>query len=463
MAGWRQVMGQMAVNAEAHFDRLKQRLAGRLGGDGDPIHIVPYNGYGTARRIFVRGRVLEEEGIRPAEDNDSVWENMTNMFLRFESDEVPGARVAVRVGGQEFFLTADDEGFYQAWLELNRPLPDDRLWHELDIELLEPLRPGAAPVRVSGKALVPPATARFGVISDIDDTVIQTHATDLLRMARSVFLSNARTRLPFKGVAAFYAALHGGVQGQERNPLFYVSSGPWNLYDLLTEFFTLHAIPQEPVLFLRDWGVSPAELLPLGHRDHKLAAIRQVMELYPELPFILIGDSGQEDPEIYHEAVTLFKERIMAVYIRNVSRDSKRPEAIRTLAEEIVAASSTLILADSTLPMAEHAAEQGWIARDQLPLIWSEKQADEAPPGPVEKLLGEEAPAEKPAEEATTVVITRDTADAALGKQVVEEGAIEAALEVGQEEGAAPPTVIVEGDETPAERPGLEPPAATTE
>jgi phosphatidate phosphatase APP1 len=451
MANWRQVLGQVAVDAEAHFDRLKQRLARRLGGSDDPIKIIPYNGYGTARRVYVRGRVLEDEGIRPAEDNDSLWENIGAMFLRFESDEVAGARLALRLGGGEYHLTTDDEGFYEAWLEPETPLPDDRLWHEYTVELLEPLQGGLAPAQAAGKVLVPPATARFGVISDIDDTVVQTHATDLLRMARSVFLSNARTRLPFKGVAAFYAALHAGAGGDERNPLFYVSSGPWNLYDLLTEFFALNAIPQEPVLFLRDWGVSPAELLPLGHRDHKLAAIRQVLALYPELPFILIGDSGQEDPEIYHEAVTAFPERIMAVYIRNVSRDTRRPAAIRALAEQVIAAGSTLILADSTLPMAEHAAEQGWIAAEQLPIIWTEKKADEAPAGPVEALLGDEAPAEPATEEAPTVVITRETAGAAAGEGVVEEGAIEAALEVGEPEGTPPPTVIVEGDEPAGE------------
>jgi phosphatidate phosphatase APP1 len=296
--------------------------------------------------------------------------------------------------------------------------------------------------------LAPPATVRFGVISDIDDTVVQTDATHLLRMARNVFLANARTRLPFKGVAAFYAALHGGIDGRAGNPLFYVSSSPWNLYDLLLDFFALNEIPQEPVLFLRDWGLSPTELLPTGHRGHKLEAIRRVLDLYPALPFILIGDSGQEDPEIYHEVVTLYPRRILAVYIRNVSRDPRRPESIRALAEQVVAAGSTLILAENTLPMAEHAAEQGWIAREQLPIIWTEKEADEAPPGPVEALLGEKEPAEAPAGEAPVVVITRESEAAARGEEVVEEGAIEAALEVGQEGGEKPPAVIVEGDES---------------
>ncbi|HJW91757.1 MAG TPA: phosphatase domain-containing protein, partial [Anaerolineales bacterium] len=209
------------------------------------------------------------------------------------------------------------------------------------------------------------------------------------RMARNVFLSNARTRLPFKGVAAFYRALLLGRQGRELNPLFYVSSSPWNLYDLLSEFFQLHDIPLGPMLFLRDWGLSREELLPLGHRDYKLRAIESILELAPGLPFILIGDSGQEDPEIYHAVVQKYPQRILAIYIRDVSRDLKRPEAIRALAKEVVAAGSRLILAEDTLPMAEHAAAQGWIDPQALPEIYEEKRKDEAATGPLERALGE--------------------------------------------------------------------------
>ena len=69
-------------------------------------------------------------------------------------------------------------------------------------------------------------------------------------------------RLPFPGVAAFLRALYAGAGGGERNPLFYVSSSPWNIYDLLSEFFSLNDIPIGPVLFLRDWGLTDVELVP---------------------------------------------------------------------------------------------------------------------------------------------------------------------------------------------------------
>lgn len=454
MASWKQVLSHYAVDVEGYFDNLKSRLAERLG-VSDPIMIQAYRGFGSNERLYLRGRVLENEGITPPEDNDSLWENLLNMYRRFESDEVPHAILRARFQGREQVIAADEEGFFEAWIRPSEPLPEGQLWHTVELELLEPLRPGDPPVRAEGQVFVPPTNAQFGVISDIDDTVLLTEAAHLLRMARNVFMGNARTRLPFKGVAAFYRALFKGArvsdqatgaQGWAYNPLFYVSSSPWNLYDLLSEFFHLQDIPFGPVLLLRDWGISENEVLAFGHHSYKLASIQKILSVYPRLPFILIGDSGQEDPEIYADVVAQHPDRILAIYIRNVSHDLERPEAIRSLARRVADAGSTLILADDTLPMAEHAASMGWIMPETLPVIQEQKEADERPPTPVEKLLGEEE--EKP--EAPTVVI--DAEKPGVAKAEVEAGAIEGALEESKAEGEKPPTVVVDADQAVKEK-----------
>ena len=103
--------------------------------------------------------------------------------------------------------------------------------------------------------LTPPPDAAFGVISDIDDTVLVSHATSTLKAVLTAILNNAQTRSPFPGVPAFYRALQAGPGGDGYNPVFYVSSSPWNFYDLLTEFMAIHAMPAGP-LFLRDYGLQ---------------------------------------------------------------------------------------------------------------------------------------------------------------------------------------------------------------
>jgi phosphatidate phosphatase APP1 len=311
----------------------------------------------------------------------------------------------------------------------------------VELELVDPIpsEQAHAPVKEIGQVLVPPPTARYVVVSDIDDTVLQSDATHMLKMARNVFLGNAHTRLPFTGVAALYRALFTGKSGTEMNPLFYVSSSPWNLYDLLAQFFNLQGIPVGPVLFLRDWGITPEEILPTNHKEYKMSYIRQMLDFYPDMPFILLGDSGQEDPEIYAELVDAYPKRIQAVYIRNVTRDMKRPEMVQELAKKVVEAGSALVLADDSVAIAKHAIEMGFIPADALPSIQEEKRKDEAPPTPIEKMLGEEPQGEAP-------TVTVDGGSTAGTKQAVKEGAVEEVMkEAGKETTENPPTVVVEG------------------
>jgi phosphatidate phosphatase APP1 len=434
MATWKDVLLHLVHDTETHMDDLRYRLYYALGGPG-PVKIIPYRGYGTQQRLYLRGRVLVDKHIPDAEKNDNVWENLVNMYKRLETDEVPHARLVARFQDQEQEVVADEEGFFEVWIEPSQPLADHRLWHSVEIELLHPIPHAQSryPVKATGEVLVPPPSARYVVISDIDDTVLRSDATQVLKMARHVFLGNAHTRLPFPGVAGLYRALFAGKTGGDMNPLFYVSSSPWNLYDLLSQFFNLQGIPIGPVLFLRDWGITETEILPTHQREHKMAVIRQMIEFYPKLPFILIGDSGQEDPEIYADIVAKFPKRVLAVYIRNVSRDLKRPDAIRELAKKVVEAGSSLVLADDTLAIAHHALELGLISPQSLPSIGEEKRKDEAPATPLEKVLGESTKPEAP------TVKVEGAAPAQAAK-----AAEKAVKELGKEEKAETPTVIVD-------------------
>jgi phosphatidate phosphatase APP1 len=357
--GWRERLLALATALEGKVDEAMARRAAKAG-RRDPLVIHAYRGYGTDRRLRVRGRVLEDAGIPAAGERDTAWRNVLSALRRLESDEVPGARVRLRIAGATQDVVTDAEGYFDTWITPSEALPADTLWHDVALELLAPLDPARPSPAAVGRVLVPPATAKLGIISDLDDTVVQTGATDVRATLRSVFLSNARTRLPFPGVARLYCALQDGAGGREHNPVFYVSSSPWNLYDVLSEFLAVREIPEGP-LMLRDWGLSERELLPTSHGSHKLDAIKSIIELHPTLPFLLIGDSGQEDPEIYREVVARYPSRILAIYIRNVTPSPARVDRIRALAKEVSEARSELLLAVDSGEVAAHALDRGWI------------------------------------------------------------------------------------------------------
>ena len=357
-------VGKNLRAAKRTFDR-------RIGRTEHP-HIAPYRGYGNDARVLVMGRALRDPGLREVGAGDTVWRNLIESYKRIETDELPGARIRVTFRGLSQEIVADQEGFFRANIDLaTPPPPDSGFWHEVKLELVDPVPTTGEPVASSAQTLVPPRDAEFGVISDLDDTVIQTGATDVIRMVRATIFGNARTRIPFAGVAAFYAALQRGSTGTAFNPIFYVSSSPWNLYDVIEQFMALQKIPMGPTL-LRDWGMS-LERIPLSHSSHKLTSIREIMTTYADQRFILIGDSGQEDPEIYREIVREYPQRIICCYIRNVTPFGTRGERLKQIVEDVAAAGSEMVIVKDTNAAAQHAAAKNYIIEASLPEIAREE------------------------------------------------------------------------------------------
>jgi phosphatidate phosphatase APP1 len=340
--------------------------------------VVPYLGFGTAHGFSVTGRVLRDDGTPPAAATDSGWRNAARFYRQMASDEVPGARVRAAFQGKVHETVCDDEGYFECRVEPQPPLATAG-WHAVPITLAE-APDDADAVGTTAQVLVPPESARFGVISDIDDTVVWTQATDRLRMLWMLLRSNAHTRKPFEGVAALYRALTKGPSGDEDNPIFYVSSSPWNLYAPLVEYLDLQGIPLGPLL-LKDFG-DHTLFSSSDHASHKLASIERILATYPALPFVLIGDSGEQDPEIYSEVVRAHPNRVKAIYIRNVNPDPLRVAAIERLAEQASSGGAQLVLAPDSTFAAAHAAGAGLIRAPTLRSVRAESERDRHAPLP---------------------------------------------------------------------------------
>ncbi|MBB1284289.1 DUF2183 domain-containing protein [Flavisolibacter sp. BT320] len=373
MSNWKNLFQKSLSLVEDRWDDLRAGLTRRLGLN-DPVQIVPYRTYGTPRRVYIKGRVLEDKGITSAGDKDTVLNNLLNMYKRFESDEVQGAILKVALPGEEHSVTTDREGYFVLDLNPLTPIIAEDLWHHIPLRLQQAPIPFLEGLEVHAEVMIPPPDAEYGIISDIDDTVIQTSATNLLAMGKTVLLSNARTRLPFAGVSEFYKSLQKGRNGKRNNPFFYVSSSPWNTYDLLKDFLDLNEIPAGPLL-LRDIGFGGGTNLRGGHMGHKFKEIKQILEAYPHLNFVLVGDSGQEDPTIYQEVVKQFPNRVLAIYIRDVQLPEREKIAM-DVSKSLLEAKVEMLIVDNTVEAAEHAAKNGLIYQEEIPAIEQEKEKD---------------------------------------------------------------------------------------
>lgn len=384
---WRARIESLIEDIDNFSDKVKTRLR-RIKGFDEPLIIVPFLGYGNAGKFLLSGRVLEDKGEVISSETDGKRRNLVNLYKRFATDEVAGARVRAVFQNTETEVTTDDEGYFNLELHLSEPLRSDSPFQEIELELLEPLNEDGETKRAVGRVLVPPPTAAFGIISDLDDTVITTNVTNRLKMFLTVALLNEYTRMPFKGVAAFYRALQKGASGVDNNPIFYVSSSPWNLYPFLTEFLKLHNIPLG-TLFLKDFG-NHTIFNSSAHGAHKTNSIELILNTYPDLTFILIGDSGEKDPEIYGEIVRKYPHRIRTVYIRSINTKPERLAAIDKLIAEISDTGCQLVLAPDTEFAAAHAAAEKLISAAELPHIREEKK--EAENAPKQQEIVEENP-----------------------------------------------------------------------
>ena len=294
------------VNLERVWDAARLRR----GDSRPPAHfrIEPYIGHGGAEGVVVRGRVLDDPPLSEAVEGEGVRAAVRRTLRGFVTDELPGVPLRITVAGVTVETSTDDEGYFLTRL---RPDPDllESPWTIGVVELGGAYRGLTGRHTTPLEVLVEGPEARFGILSDVDDTILETGVQRVGRMIRQTITGSALTRTPFPGAAELYRDLADGT-----NPVFYVSSSPWNLHAFLVAFLRHRGFPLGPVL-LRDLLGTRAG------REQKAGRIKEILDLHPQLSFVLIGDSGEKDPEIYADIVRTHPGRILAVYIREVRLD----------------------------------------------------------------------------------------------------------------------------------------------
>ena len=332
---------------------------------GHPARVRPYFGYRNETRLRLTARALRmrDRGW----EHDGTFRKLAAMLSQFASNEVPDLAVSLELKGQgdeaqTFTAVTDQEGFAHFDVEVPAGMaaPHDPAWEIARLHWTN--RDG--PQSVDAFILAPGETHKLAVISDIDDTIIETGAGDLRRNWRRVLAQMPGDREAVPGAAAFYNRLssgHGGGADSSgaigtalpatRRPFFYISSSPWNLFDYLVAFQKLHKLPEGPIL-LRDWDFSRATFASSGHHAHKARSIDSLIDFYPEIRFALIGDNTQADALAYAEVVANHPGRIAAVFIRqapgaDVSTEEQAAfEAIRGAGVKLWTGSSYEIGAD---------------------------------------------------------------------------------------------------------------------
>ncbi len=312
-----------------------------------------YHAVRHAHGVSVKGRVLLARTWPHPDANDPGIVNLYHMLRRWCTPERPYSLVRVSAGGVPMEQRADREGYFEIDLPAGEA-PDNELLVELPESAVSP--PAHWPVEPLAD------NPGFIVLSDIDDTVLVTHAGRIFAMIATTLFGNALTRQLFPGVVGLYQALRRGPDPHRdrRNPIAYVTSSPYNLHGLIELIFKENGLPLGP-FFMTDWGLDEDKWLTRSHRDHKRGAIRKILSWHPEQPALLIGDTTQHDVAIYVEAALEHPGRIALVLIHAVS-SAKRVEQLRAEAAKLGGTGTSIHFFADYSEAGTILAREGWIS-----------------------------------------------------------------------------------------------------
>lgn len=281
---------------EYRFHAWRERRARARG--LTPI-VAAFPGYGGEDWVRILGRVLIVPPFPKGTDSDARvrgWRSFLSIPIGF-------AQVSVTIGDVTHEVVSDRGGV-------------------IDRVVKATLEPGwqTAKMTVEGSE---PAEARvfivgsdvgFGLVSDVDDTVMVTALPRPLIAAWNSFVVDEHARLPVPGMAVFMERIAREHAG---SPVIYLSTGAWNIAPTLSRFLSRHLFPPGAIL-LTDWGPTHDRWFRSG-MDHKLSNLRRLAREFPQISWLLVGDDGQHDDTIYTRFASEHPENVRAVAIRRLS------------------------------------------------------------------------------------------------------------------------------------------------
>lgn len=280
-----------------------------------PVRIVLYEGYGTPDKVTLRGRAVEDVAdptAAPDRERAPLANAVRNARI-LDTDEVKGLKLRLSFAGKTTHVRTDDDGLFEVEVALGSKNVAPGAYG-LEARLHPDAKGYYAPVHRGRVFVLSPGPGTV-VISDFDDTLVKTYVTDKTKLLQEVFLKNPSQLTPVPGGSTAYGnAMKAGAE-----QLFVVSGSPLGLYERIAAFLDLHRFPPR-ALFLKN--ISEDSLF--AQKNYKSRRLTALLERFPEKRFVLVGDSGEKDPEIYAGLRKRFPKQVAGIVIRHASDDDKK-------------------------------------------------------------------------------------------------------------------------------------------
>ncbi|WAC12304.1 App1 family protein [Dyadobacter pollutisoli] len=283
-----------------------------------------YRGYANKKELVVFGHVVKKYPSGDHKYTRNGFRYARTIIELFSIKTIPFLKVVLKVGDLVAETIAEADGYFRFQVPFHESMASG--WHTYEVIVDDEIN-GKKYYAASKEEFFLPYKSSYGIISDIDDTFLISHSRRSFRKLFVLLSRNVQARKPFDDVVKHYQLLSFASRAhpqKDSNIFFYVSSSEWNLYDMIVRFAELNGLPKA-VLKLKKIksGLDDFVMTGGGSHTHKLRKIHNIINFYPELQFILVGDDSQKDPEIYEEVCQTFPTSIRAVYIRQTRKRSK--------------------------------------------------------------------------------------------------------------------------------------------
>lgn len=281
-----------------------------------------YRGYANEQELIVMGHVFKT--LYDYDFQKKNFKNATSIVNLFRIKTIKNFDVYLKYEGQEIHTKTLDDGYFKFCIPLKKESHFGWIEYEVSIKHKNEI------ITVKG-SFIRPHKGNIGIISDIDDTFLISHTRNIFRKIYILLFKSVNDRKVFKDVVPHYQALSsaGRNNKDEQNAFFYISSSEWNLYRFIVKFTKIHQLPRA-VILLKDIkrGITDFFFSGRGNHNHKFDKIKHVLEFYPNLKYVLLGDDSQHDPFLYEQICKIFPVTVKAVYIRQTGKYKKETTKI---------------------------------------------------------------------------------------------------------------------------------------
>lgn len=279
-----------------------------------------YRGYANEQELIVMGHVFKPTGRNEYDFQKKNFKNAAAIIQLFRIKTQGNADVYLEHNQKIIHTKTLDDGYFKFCVPLNQFTK----YGWIDYQVSTTYKNKKIVVTES---YIRPHKGNLGIISDIDDTFLVSNTENPFLKLYVLLFKNMEKRKVFEDVVPHYQALcaSGRNNVEEQNAFFYVSSSEWNLYNFITEFTKKQGLPKA-VLLLKDIKTSLKDFFGTGRGDHnhKFEKIKHILEFYPNLEYVLLGDDSQQDVFLYESICKIFPVTVKAVYIRQTGIKKKK-------------------------------------------------------------------------------------------------------------------------------------------